>query len=567
MRYIFIVLILISSHFALAQGIDIDKQLKKIDHLIFTHQLDLAQQNLNSLFQKLHVGKKHQEELLETKFRQAVVLDRKNESAVETLQLLLEIKDKAEKKNLYSLMYRLELLIALTYEKSDQLDLTKTYLDNAQTLYKNHELEALYSTYCIRKSSYLRYTNKWDSSYYYAKQAYKYAEKHGNETDLKDSYILLGNFASKYKNYPEALKYNFLLLDYSKKHKDYLLAINYHNISNIYLKMADYSKALTYSDSVFIHYKEQNLTYKPFFFETRYKIFEAQNHKDSAFYYFKKFHYDLAALENEQDLLKIRELEEKYQNNKKEAIIKIKNQQMILIISFLCVIVLGSTTLYFKNRKINNQNKIIGKQVAELTKTLDQKQVILSELQHRVKNNLQHVISILEIQKESVTFNNIDELIRGNQNRIHSMALLHKKLNLTDNVNDVDLKRYISELAELVKESYDNHKKQISLKIQCDVEHISIEKALPIGLIITELVSNSMKHAFKKQNIGVINIEITTNETGKQLYYSDNGIGFDFDNISKKGLGQEIIKGLIDQLNGTVNTKNTDGFELTISFK
>ena len=63
MRYIFIVLILISSHFAMAQGIDIDKQLKKIDHLIFTHQLDLAQQNLNSLFQKLHVGKKHQEEL------------------------------------------------------------------------------------------------------------------------------------------------------------------------------------------------------------------------------------------------------------------------------------------------------------------------------------------------------------------------------------------------------------------------------------------------------------------------------------------------------------------------
>lgn len=567
MRPIFILLILISGHFAMAQDFDADKEINKIDRLIFNSKLDLAQESVISLFKKLQVGKKNKEMLLETRFRQAVILDRKEESSVETLQILLEIKDKAEKENLHSLMYRIELMIALAYEKSDQLDLTKIYLDNAQKLYKDHQLEKNYSTYCIRKSSYLRFTDKLDSSYFYAKQANEFAKKHRNETDLKDSYILLGNFASKEKNYPEALKYNFLLLDYSKKNNDYSLAVNYDNISNIYLKMHDYSKALSYSDSVFIYYKYQSLLYKPLLSETRYKIFEALHNTDSAYYYFKRFHYDLALAEKEQDLLKIRELEEKYQNNKKEAAIKIKNQQMILIISFLCVIILGSVILYFKNRKIRKQNKIIGRQLTEITKTLDQKQVILSELQHRVKNNLQHVISILEIQKESVNFNNIDELIRGNQNRIHSMALLHKKLNVSDNVNDVDLKRYVTELSELVKESYENHKKKISLKIQCDLENISIEKALPIGLIITELVSNSMKHAFKKQNIGMITIEIAATKTGTHLYYSDNGIGFDFNKTSKKGLGQEIIKGLIDQLDGITNSKNNNGFELTISFK
>ena len=242
---------------------------------------------------------------------------------------------------------------------------------------------------------------------------------------------------------------------------------------------------------------------------------------------------------------------------------------MILIGSLLGVIICGSILLYHKNRKINHQNKIIGKQLAELTKTLEQKQILLSELQHRVKNNLQHVISILEIQKESVDFNNIDELIRGNQNRIHSMALLHKKLNVADNVNEVDLKKYIIDLAELVKDSYDNQNKKITLDINCELEKISLEKAFPIGLIVVELVSNSMKHAFKKRSIGIIHIEICYDGILEQnkLNYSDNGEGFDFNKTNEKGLGQEIIKGLIDQMDGNVVAKNDNGFELIIYFK
>ncbi|SMC62861.1 histidine kinase dimerization/phosphoacceptor domain -containing protein [Moheibacter sediminis] len=567
MKCVFLLFVLILGHFTMAQDFDAEYEINKIDSLILYNQSDIAQIKTNELSQKFQSEKNNKEVLLEIQFRQAVILDRKDESSVEPLQILLEIKDKAEKENLHSLMYRIDLMIALAYEKSEHWDLTKKYLDNAYNLYKNHQLNNLYSTYCIRKSSYCRYVNQWDSSFYYAKQAKKYAEKNHNETDLRDSYILLGNFASKDKNYPEALKYNFLMLDYSKKYNDYSIAVSYNNISKIYFKMNNYSKALSYNDSVFIFYKQQALMYKPYFSETRYKIFEALGKTDSAYHYFKQYHNDFEAMQKEEELLKTKELEEKYQNSKKEAVIKNKNQQMILIGSFLGVIIFGSVMLYLKNRKINKQNKIIGKQLAELSKTLEQKQMLLSELQHRVKNNLQHVISILEIQKESVDFNNIDELLRSNQNRIHSMALLHKKLNVTDNANEVDFRKYIAELAELVKDSYDNHNKKISLNIKCEIETISLEKALPLGLIITELVSNSMKHAFKKQNIGIINIEITKNETGKQLYYSDNGSGFDFNKVNEKGLGQEIIKGLIDQLDGSTQAKSNNGFELTIFIK
>jgi two-component sensor histidine kinase len=220
------------------------------------------------------------------------------------------------------------------------------------------------------------------------------------------------------------------------------------------------------------------------------------------------------------------------------------------------------------NAILKDKNREISLQKEEIEKTMDQKQMLLSELQHRVKNNLQYVISILEIQKESASHSNIDDLIRSNQNRIHSIALLHKKLNVSESVNEVDLKRYITDLSELVKNSYDIKEKNISLFITCEIEILSITKALPLGLIIVELVSNSMKHAFKNQTKGIINIEITQEKNSKKncLHYIDNGVGFDFKNVQTNGLGVEIMKGLIDQLNGTVETHLKKGFELKMCF-
>ncbi len=561
-------LLLLTGHFAMAQHSLADTALREIDSLILYGRFNTAQKKADSLLQKLPSGKKSKEQGLETRFRQIVILDRQDGSSAALLKMLQKITDEAEAEKLHSLCYRVYLITALAYEKAENLDLTAQYLDKAYEVYRRNNLEAIYSTYCIRRSSYYRFINKLDSSFYYAKQAKEYAEKYHNETDLTDSYILLGNFAGENGNYDESLKYKYLLLNQCKKFSDSLyLGSSYNNIARTYQRMQDYSRALLYNDSAYAFYHRQGLIYKFTYPEIRYKIFEGLGNTDSAYHYFKQYHNDYRLMLQEDEKLKTKELEEQYQNGKKEATIKNKNQQLFFIITLLGVITVAAILLIRKNKRINFQNKVISKQVEELMRTLDQKQVLLSELQHRVKNNLQHVISILEIQKESVDFNNIEELIRGNQNRIHSMALLHKKLNVAENVNDVDLKRYVTELSELVKESYDSHKKTVTLNIKCTIETISIEKALPLGLIIVELVSNSMKHAFKKRNIGIIDIEISKNNSTSKLYYADNGEGFDFNKTSEKGLGQEIVKGLIDQLDGTTEADNKNGFELTIYFK
>ncbi len=568
-----ILLLLFTGYMVLAQNITIDREIKKIDSLIENYQFDLAQKKTDSLykqsnrFDQTKTGKSRQ---LETRFRQAVLLDKKEDSSVESLKILLNIMDDAENAHLYSLSCRIYLMIALAYEKSENFELTNYYLNKAYKKYKDHHLEELYSTYCIRRSSYYRFVNKFDLLYSYAKQAEKYAEKYNNQKDLIDSYLLMGVYMSKSKNYTKTLEYSFKILQINKKtYNRNQLAIDYNNISYIYVKMRNYPKALLYSDSAYVFYKDKDLLYKDYLSESRYKAFEGLGNTDSAYYYFKQYHQNIQILTAKEEKLKIKKLEKQYLSDKREDTIKDKDNQMILIGSLLAVIAIASILLFGKNRQINNRNKIINQQLGELTQLLKQKQYLLSELQHRVKNNLQHVISILEIQKESADFNNIEELIRGNQNRIHSMALLHKKLNVSDNVNDVDFKRYITELSEIVKESYDNHQKKINLNINCDIETITIGKALPIGFILVELISNSMKHAFKKRNIGIINIEIIKgkNEQKHKFYYSDNGDGFDFNQANDKGLGLEITKGLIDQIDGTIETKTDNGFELIIYFK
>ncbi len=585
--------LLILSHFMMAQDSSVDDEIQKVDSLIEYHQYDEAEKlayDLNKLLKEKYSGKKYLEQRLEVQFRVAIILD-KQFKHLEAFPLFLDVLDVAEKNKQYKLACRANISIAFNQEKTKNYDNAYNYLHIALKMCQKYQFNELYSSVFIRYSLLYRFMNEKalppaqskylttkglvgsliDSSVHYAEKTVEYALKYNNDYDLNEAYTTLGILFSKNgKNRIEKSTAYFLKsIPYYKKtnYVDFAGAM-YNNISDNYLKTGDAKTALAFSDSAYVFYEKSSDYYRYSLPINRSRVFDSLRNFDSAYYYYRKFHKDFIKYTNKKETVEIKNITEKYQNDKKEATIKNKNRQMLLIGILLGVIIIGLVLLYRKNRQIHKQNKTIGIQLNEITKTLEQKQVLLSELQHRVKNNLQHVISILEIQKESVDFNNIDELIRGNQNRVHSMALLHKKLNVADNVNDVDLQKYIAELAELVKDSYDNHQKKITLNITCSIENISIEKALPIGLIIVELVSNSMKHAFHKRSIGIINIEIYWDvliEKNK-LYFTDNGVGFDFDKTNEKGLGMEIIKGLIDQLDGMANAKNDNGFELTIVF-
>ena len=573
----FLILFLpLSAQFVTGQEIVIRKKINKIDSLIFYSNLPKAEKELNLLQSSLSKNNdedKYSAERLEIMLLRTYINLLKEDFGIST-KTTLKIVDIAAKNNNHEIEFKAYLILALVHEQAANYDLSKNYLDKAYYLYQTYHLENYFSTYCIRVSSYYRLTKNKDLALQYAYKGLEYAkksQKYQSRRDLTDAYLLLGILLSK-DDFNQSVKYTSLAAkSYKERNENDGAAYMYNNIAIHYFKRKELKNAHAYNDSAFAYRKKNGVTNgcKASIYEFRSLIFEGLGNKDSALFYIKKSHVASIKALKDLEVIAVERVNEQYQNDKKEAVIKTKNLQIILIINLLGVIIFASILLIRYNRKINKQNKIIINQVTELTKTLAQKQVLLSELQHRVKNNLQHVISILEIQKESINFNNIDELIRGNQNRIHSMALLHKKLNVEADVNVIDVNKYMVELSELVKESYENHSKKVSLIINTEIEEISVEKALPIGLILVELVSNSMKHAFGNTGIGIIAISLTNVENSplKKLNYSDNGSGYDFKKENEKGLGMEIIKGLIDQLDATVESNQRNGFELTLYFK
>jgi two-component sensor histidine kinase len=588
-KSVFILFTFLGACSAFSQDLgSINKEIQKIDSLIVYSQYTIAEKKADSLFAIIE-NTTHQEQILNVQLQRAKVLDFK-EKHTQALSMYLDILSKSERYNLNQIVCETNILISLIHEKNNNLDLAYTYIKTALEECEKFNLYKYYSTILIRLSSIHRVIIRFpesinpnqikklekkgfkaslDSTIQYAKQAIPYAQKFNNDRDLNDAYFLIGACYSYQNKKREAIEYYEKLIPYFKKLRDYEMAFfHYNNVSKIYLDLKEPLNALKNSDSAYRYYHKVPFSQKQIYPLQRSKIFHFMNKNDSAYHYLQIAFNDSQELSNRQKDESTKKLEEQYQSDKKEETIRNKNNLIALIIGFLSVILIASVLIVNKNRQINTQNKIIRNQVIDLKKTLEQKQVLLSELQHRVKNNLQYVISILEIQKESIEHNNLEDLIKSNQNRIHSIALLHKKLNVSESVNDIDLKRYITDLSELVKDSYDNKLKNVSMFITCTIETFPISKALPLGLIIVELVSNSMKHAFKNQKNGIINIEITHDENLKKncLHYIDNGEGFDFVNVETKGLGVEIMKGLIDQLNGKLNTYLKKGFELKIYF-
>lgn len=473
-------------------------------------------------------------------------------------------------------------LIALVYEKQQDNHRRLEWLLKA---YNNPQIETL-----PNNGKWLIYhnigevyekLNKLDSAMYFGKIVDVNCRRLNIPIEVSYANAIMGRAEKKRQNFPQALTYLKIATDFSNKFGNAFLESEQSiDLAEVFFKMNQADSAIHYAEhalrggSVF-----KNLVLTASASKLLAEIYESKNRPAEANYYLKILNtandslYSTARIIQTQNIVnteqqRLRDLE----LAKKDYNTSIRQNALIGFLLFLIIMSLVLFRNNWQKQRINvilkEKNSEIMLQKDQIEKSIQQKQMLLSELQHRVKNNLQYVISILEIQKESVGYSNIEDLIRSNKNRIQSIALLHKKLTIDENVDDVELKRYVEDLADIVKDSYDLAMKNILLTITCKIASLPISKALPIGLIIVELISNSMKHAFKEQQNGSIQIEIDQDEINgcNKLHYIDNGKGFDFEKVKTKGLGIEITKGLIDQLDARIETESNNGFELILYF-
>jgi len=207
----------------------------------------------------------------------------------------------------------------------------------------------------------------------------------------------------------------------------------------------------------------------------------------------------------------------------------------------------------------------------QLKESLREKEILLREIHHRVKNNMQVISSLLMLQEELSEDEKVIEMLKDSQNRIISMALIHEKLYRSENFSRIDLKEYIDDLVSGLFQSYGISEDKVALNINAENVLLGIDSAIPCGLIINELVSNSLKHAFPEDESGEINILIhSTDEDMIELSIGDNGIGIpeDLDFRRTESLGLRIVNVLVEnQLHGEITLNRDRGTKFKIKFK
>lgn len=212
---------------------------------------------------------------------------------------------------------------------------------------------------------------------------------------------------------------------------------------------------------------------------------------------------------------------------------------------------------------------MLGEELKHSALSLREKEHLLKEIHHRVKNNLQIVSSLLNLQSDNIVDEKYLSLIKESHNRINSMALVHEMLYKSKDLSKIELKEYIEVLSSSVNMSYSSPVKEIIFEydIQSGI-FLEIDMMIPIGLILNEILSNSYKYAFKEKSKGIIRIELKQEKKELTLIVEDNGIGLDknFDIKKQRSLGMQLIHMLSEQIDAKMKVSSESGTRYDIIF-
>ena len=205
----------------------------------------------------------------------------------------------------------------------------------------------------------------------------------------------------------------------------------------------------------------------------------------------------------------------------------------------------------------------------QMEKSLEEKEILLKEIHHRVKNNLQIISSLLNLQSRTIKDGQTLEKFKETQNRIKLMAIFHEKLYQSKNLAEIEFGEYVQSISTSLLRSYGSDS-NITLHTEVDdVSLLGVDTAIPCGLIINELVTNSLKYAFPIGRKGEIRIDFHKRENDKfMLTISDNGVGIpkDLDFRNTKSFGLQLVTTLVEQLQGTINLDRSNGTNFKVRF-
>ena len=257
-------------------------------------------------------------------------------------------------------------------------------------------------------------------------------------------------------------------------------------------------------------------------------------------------------------------LEQKIEErNKAQENLKILNEQLETGVQQ------RTAELVITNQNLNRQIIEKEKSDAQVRKSLQEKELLLKEIHHRVKNNLLVVSNLLDFQADYIEDRAIIKMFENSQHRIHSMALIHEQLYNSSDLKKLNLSDYLLALVDKLSDSYETYRKGIKFLTDIEQVYLNIETAHPCGLIINELIANALEHAFPDEQPGTIWLKLKKEEPKQiTLTIADDGIGFpeNLDFQETESLGLQLVCTLTEQLEGAIELVRTKGTSFTLSF-
>lgn len=475
--------------------------------------------------------------------------------------------------------------VAQVYKDMSGSSLTKEYLDNgilySQQSYKLYQSVAdtagMVNTLNMMGILYRDLGKIQGTAHYYDTAWQKYDKAlHMIRVSGKGAEYagkLYNNMSQVYlefkKDYRQALDYLFKAVEFNKGRQNLSsLSFNYGNISNAYVKLHDPAQALLYArkmEEAAVQLKRPERLVNAY--RQMHESFKAGGKSDSALYYYAMADKLDDSLNNVTKTNQVVDLQTRYETAKKESQIqklqlegRDKNRRITFLVGGMILFAALAACMIWLYRRVKKQRQ----QIAQQSKNLE---MMMKELHHRVKNNLQIVSSLLSLQTYKVQDEGAVSVLRESQQRVQAMSFIHQRLYKKEELTAVNMKEYLTDLAESLLSSYGFDRDHFDLQINIEREMMDIDKALPIGLIINEMITNALKYAYQNIQHPSLMINVTEDTHYMTFVIKDNGIGINEEAWKQKSnsFGKQLISALCKQMRAKQTLAIKGGTEFTIT--
>lgn len=500
-----------------------------------------------------------------------------------SLRLLRQVGDSNEMGSVY-------INIGVMYAVKGDRPEGEEYFLKAIEIYRNTKnTERQYLT-ILNLGGLYREMGKYEKSLEYSTMARDYFKSSGNDKRkaIADYNIGVAYFAmndlEKSKN-----AYLSCLVEFEKLGDKMRIYGTQMRLSEIYLKQGENNRALTYALQALKGSEElESKSMQTFLYNHIYQIYEARNDFKNALKYKILYHEMKDSISATELSAQIAELEKKFQAENQELKIeklssvskinerdkllaekKVKEQKLItwfliglsVLILFISLLILRQYRLKKKNNAILESKNLI------IQKSLKEKELLLNEIHHRVKNNLQFISSMLNLQSRHVQDDHASEVLMDIKNRVHTLALVHQRLYQEDDLKGVEMRSFLNSLIDGLVYSLKVDREKIGVQRNIDAITLDVDVAVSIGLIVNEGITNAFKYGFSQLQTGLLEVSLIRGDEKLVLTLKDSGKGFP-DSILKgerNGFGLQLIGSLSEKLNSKLVYYNEDGAGIKVS--